>query len=741
MPKLVRTNSGVLEVKQHPELPLGARIRLRPLISLAGDGTISAIEVSGRTPSPFGRAMGDHTVAWQALVDAAHANLWGLPVDAAITWLRNTQQAVGHWMLVAGTQGMLLLRDLDDDIPGRRARLEDAAWRVEDHLRKAKEHLDASGAQQAAPSLAKALACHLAFLNYLPFATVEARSARGSHGSAEGWLRQLLVGWEIGRRKARADEEQARKDAKVATAAEQQAEADRQAQVARDVETLRAAREPTLRNTLWGLFDFAAAMRGANLEYVLNPGVATSVSAVVAQLNQLTADIKALAASLDPGTGMLTGAQRGQLEGIRDTARAVGTAPGYASIQDAAGLVRDGAAAFLDGQAEQQVRTKKRHANSAGDNLKLNAALTAAKETADTVTTAVAAAPERAARVLTATLLKHLRSVSAAYPDSVTDSGFLQPDAGTAAEVALRAAVARDYGTQLALPGAPEAAEKLYAAVSAAIRPAGVAIAASNAWVVAAGREPLVVTWDGGAAAGARLSINGRAGAPPGVAGMGSHTTAWVIECLALQRLLRDADTADVITSLQDAARDDLAGQVITLDRYLPADQVEGGQVALIFEAAADLFEATDPGEAARAFLRFRNLLPFATVDAGSRSGHGEDVNASEEASYDGKSLREAADLIEAALTDEAERDRMAKALAGTVSGLIDTSWPQHVLAAARKSKTRLSARAKALSDLSLDSSKQRDEKIKNDAAVTAATIRKLRREEHQRVYKAAHEP
>jgi hypothetical protein len=116
-------------------------------------------------------------------------------------------------------------------------------------------------------------------------------------------------------------------------------------------------------------------------------------------------------------------------------------------------------------------------------------------------------------------------------------------------------------------------------------------------------------------------------------------------------------------------------------------------------------------------------------------------VNASEEASYDGKSLGEAADLIEEALTDEAEHDRMAEALAGAVSDLVDTSWPQDVRAAARKSKTRLSERATALSKLSLDSSRQRDANIKNDAAETAAAIRKLRREEHQRVYEAAHKP
>jgi hypothetical protein len=743
-PKLTRTNSSVLIVAQHPDLGAGARIRLRPLISVVG-GTISGIEVSGRTPSPFGKSMGDHTVAWQVLVDSVHANLYAQPVAAAIARLRTAQDGVAGWMFTAGSLGMQLLRDIDDDIPGRRARLEDAAWWVNTHLDTARSQLAGATPERAAFPLAQALACHLAYLNYLPFATVRAKSERGSHGSAEGWHRGVLVAWETGRRKARADEEKARddwrkahNDASAVTPAELKAETARQARVAADTERLRAGQAPNLRDTLWSLFDVAAAMRAAQLEYVLNPGVATAVKQVVTNLNQLAGEVRQIAAELDPGTARLTTAQHDQLTRIRDAAAGISAAATDSSIIAAAGLLRDGVNTFIDGQSESQARTRRSRAASAADGQRVTAALTAAGETAAGLKTEVDAAPERAARVLTYLLHKHMRAVAAAYPDSVTDSEFLQPNASAAAISALMAAMQRDYRALLTMPAASPAVTTLTGKVAAEF--GTVTVAADNAWVAAAGRDPLVVTWDETAVGGARLIINGRAEAPPGVAGMGSHTTAWVQECLALRSLLRDAVSgAAVITIVQEAAEEDLSGQVITLDRALPADQLEGGQVALMFAAAADVLTAAEAGEAARAFLRFRNLLPFATVDAGSRAGHGEDEDTSLKDSYDKDSLDDAVGLVRAALLNEDEHKRMAAALGSAATNLVLNSWPDAVKTAAKKSRSRLKARSVLLSKQVLDSSKLRDDVIAADAAQTAAIIGKLRWEEHVRVYRTAH--
>src|SRR5579862_6621597 len=113
-PALARAGSSTLVEAEHPELPLGASIRLRPRVVLDSAGKVAKIEISGRTPSPFGGAMGDHTVSWQALVDAVHADLHGLLLATAISVLRAEHEARTEWMRTAGSDGMLLLRELDD---------------------------------------------------------------------------------------------------------------------------------------------------------------------------------------------------------------------------------------------------------------------------------------------------------------------------------------------------------------------------------------------------------------------------------------------------------------------------------------------------------------------------------------------------------------------------------------------------------------------------------------------------
>lgn len=743
VPRLTRADSSLLEVREHPDLPAGAQIRLRPLITITA-GRISGVEVSGRTPSPFGRAMGDHTVAWQALVDALHARLYGQEPRIAIGLLQNAQEGVSQWMGVPGSPGMLLLRELAEDIADRRPRLEDAASRVGTHLTAASAQLTGGNAAGVASALAKALACHLAYLNYLPFATVPAVSERGSHGSAEGHHRRKLVSWELERRKGRADEQSARDKAPTVTPEQQFAEGERRRLVTEATEVRRASVAVELNTTLWRLFDFTAAMREAHIEYVLNPGAADDLQAQVSLLAKLSDGLKVLAGELDPSSGYLTPEQRERLIVIEQTADNGKSSP-YGDVSRAAGKIKDAATLFLGGQAETQLRTRLGVAAKAAKDAKVSAALTLAREAADSVTAAVKAAPARASRVLSALLRKHMRTVATAYPDSVRDSAFLGLAPAAAALTVLEAAIRQQYQPRGSV--AENAIAKLRGDFGTDFDVTGIDIAASNEWVTDAGHEPLVITWN---LAGApdKFEINGRAEAPPGVAGMGSHTTAWITECMALNCLVAGARSdAEAVAALRTEVEHDLDGEVITLDRLLPADNLEGGQLVLMFAAVADALAATTPDLAARAFLRFRNLLPFATVDAGDRSGRGERKDATLADSYDRASLDVAAQLIAEAVREDDQHKRLAAALTAAAKELNvertkegANAWPEQVKTAAGKSSRRLSARSGILSKQHLiKGNDTRLAAIAEDASQSAEKIRSIRSAEHARVYDQAH--
>src|SRR5882724_4333408 len=125
---------GALKARKHPELPAGAKLRLRPLVRVDDKEKIAGIQVCGRTPSPFGAAMGDHTVAWRALVDSIVAQMYGKSVPDAIVTLASLQRHAADWMADPDSAGMQLLNQLGADIIKRSERLEDAAARFEEYL-------------------------------------------------------------------------------------------------------------------------------------------------------------------------------------------------------------------------------------------------------------------------------------------------------------------------------------------------------------------------------------------------------------------------------------------------------------------------------------------------------------------------------------------------------------------------------------------------------------------------------
>jgi len=723
------------------DLGRGAKVRLRPLITLDKDDRIDQVAICGRTPSPFGKAMGDHTVAWQAVVDEVHALLYGKTLTEATEALKDSHREASAWMKTRGTPGKQLLRHLEDNTP-RWNRLEDATFHATEHLGQAEVALDKTVKRR---ELAQALAYHLAYLNYLPFETVPARSARGSHGSAEGRHRGVLVAYELDRRAARAklEEEAAKaplpKDSEAMLTEEEEARL-REAERVSAEQAVRAERDRILTvkqgllNAQWAMFDFAAAFRAADLEYVLRPSAATNAVSAAKKIADLTADLKAIAKTLEAQGSAAFDTVRGKLASITQDADTLARTPGtFEAFAKAAGAIRDGSQALTSAAGEGTRALK-----SAGKKMAVSKTLTgpieAAADEAEYIAAAAKAAPGRAARVLGTLLRRHMTALAAAYPRSVTDGGLLGADHAASAYAQLyRKLQASEYGPGLG--AATAALAQLEKDFTAAFGTEAVEVGAGNAWVDDADSSALVVVWDSRTG---QMLVNGRAAAPDGVAGMGSHTTAWKLEVRSLNAIINGAiDEATRCTRLRVAVQDDLDGDVIQLDKFLPADQLEGNQLIDLFEAAANVIDAKEAEDAARCFLEFRNMLPFATVDEGDRAGHGEgssDITLM--GMYDKEALNGAADGVAEALKDEDLVERIALALNSAADRLkdemkdTDNTWPEVVRKAARAAAARLSKQSTSLGE-QLD-----DDELDEDAADgVAKRIKDTRWDEHQRVW------
>ncbi|MFD5383601.1 hypothetical protein ACFWMG_01250 [Streptomyces sp. NPDC127074] len=214
---------------------------------------------------------------------------------------------------------------------------------------------------------------------------------------------------------------------------------------------------------------------------------------------------------------------------------------------------------------------------------------------------------------------------------------------------------------------------------------------------------------------------------------MGSHTTAWVVEWLAADALASGAEggVPGVLAALQGQAVRDLKGQVMTLDWLLPTEQLLAGQLQNVFDTALDLFDATDVPAAATAYLTFRNLLPYATVDAGDRGGHGESMNASKEDLFDRKSLQTAAGLKSDELMDVRRRPASARALAKVARRLRTQANPDWALQA--DVRDAVAASIVRLTDASVELSGGVP-----DGPALAVLIEEVRSAEHDKAYRLA---
>jgi len=730
----------------HASLGKGIKVRLRPwILTESQGGTINRIAINGRTPSPFGKAMGDHTVAWQVVVDEIHARLYGQTVDAAMATLKAEHESASGWMKTRGTPGKLLLRELDDIAP-RWLRLEDATYYVNKHLQAA---VASSKADVKRRKLTLALAYHLAYLNYLPFGTVPAKSALGSHGSAEGTHRAALVTYEKGRRDARlkaAREKLERQAAKSPLPDEDgpelmQTDDPDPAEIERLEMERRAAAAPGLLTALWGLFDFSAALRESHLEYALLGSIAINAT-ISHDAIKTQYDLLIGIATKFRDDGAADDAQK-KLNAINTKATELQEKAVYEGFRYAAGLIRD-YSKDLTGTLLGSARTRKSVGGKIVVSERLNGAMTGATQTLEEIKLRATGAPGRAALVLSALLRRHLTALAAAYPNSVRDSGLLKPTAADAAYAKLAETV---RATPQYQAGGTKVGEVLTAlkdpflANFASSGTGTVAIATSESaddWIVDAGNSGLVVTWN---ATKHEMEVNGRAPAPEGVQGMGSHTTAWVLECQALNAIIGGAtDPVDVLYNLRGAVLEDLDGKVIKLDELLPAAQLEGNQLTSLFKSAADVLGATtDTGieAAARAYLEFRNLLPFATVDEGTRTGRGEGSSITMASLFDGDSLAEAAGNIADALKNAKQAQEIAAALMSASDELSeaakskDSKWPDEVKEAAKAAARRLAKRSKVLGNAITDKSGYDEDKANADRD----RIGRIRKAEHKLVY------
>ncbi|MER8187978.1 hypothetical protein [Kitasatospora sp. NPDC094015] len=732
-PSMGRTTSNL--VSERHQLPRMARVTLRPSLELSSGGLVERVVISAghRTPSPFGSRMGDHTVAWQAVVDAVRAVLHGLDLQAAVAALRDRQQKAAAWTTEPRSTGKTRLALLAD-APRRRMLLENSAFEVEFHLRAAETALGTKLTAAAVDSLERAVAHHLAFVNYLPFSTVPVPSARGSKGSGEGTYRKILLDVEAPDsgidRNAEVDDfaadenpdEVLGEDLKTAgNLVEDMGDAlddGEEESIEADSPPPGTGTSPTaLRDALWKLFSFEAALRAARTASALQPQTK-------AQLESKHQRLKAL---LTEALGQLDLRPQGQpFDGgashrVEEAKRIYGDAEKLrvefkedqekdsltllaSKVRDLARLMQDPSEGIPPGEVRKWHEV-------------LGSFRIPAQAAAETIINAATDALPNAAMVLAYLLHDHQLTVATAYPKSVDKAGFLTPVKPAAARAeeplpaASSAAVERlRVEITARAKQLPAAAKDLDALITATGKAHAALLAvtgmpefklAAKGWAADRADEALVVAYNATRTAqDPAIVVNGRAPAPRGVAGMGSHTTAWLVEVAAADAIA--AAPGNVVEAFRDAVAADLRSDVMRLDCLLPIDQLRGGQVRLLFDTAVKVLEAGTEKEAAAQYLRFRNVLPYATVDAGDRGGHGESLTAECADLFDVGSLRQAADLYRASLATVAELTAVADDLTTLGRSLASkpaAAWGKHAVVrdAVVACSARLAAQAAVL--------------------------------------------
>ncbi|MEV4393766.1 hypothetical protein [Nonomuraea sp. NPDC049607] len=614
------------------DLPAGAVVHLRPLVDLRGDAgpkKIAGVLISRlqRTPSPFGNRMGDHTTSWQGVVDSVRASLYGLTVKEAATALLSMQAAAQAQVSDPdGTARDLLMRleAVDaDDATSRVGPLENSARLVAEQCALA---LSEKNESKAAQALATAVAQHLNFLNHLPFSTVPPASARGSTGSGEGTYRGALLAYEV-------------KAAKLA------------AEKGTGAPKPRQSEQNEMRTALWKMFAFDASMRESYVEYALNPQSYGDVAKQYAELQSINTELDKALTAVATNKDRVTALQG--IPALLDRIEDVQKAPGiYQGMHRAAGALR---AKAEDARTRLQQPHTARRAESAKEAISSarNARILAeAGQVATDLKKIGDGAPEYAVVVLSDLLDRHLRVMAAAYPHAVTAAGLPEPVDGklgrAAAEMMVKqfeGALRKEYPELFPKRAVPDALPPLIESITARLadQPPITVEPKRTTWASEAADTNLVVDFD--SSLKESLVINGRAPAPPGVAGMGCHTTAWAIETQHANHLVSDATTGpQAVRALKEAVRKDLQSRIMELAALLPVEQIEGRQLASMFDEAAAVLNASDAPTAAMAYLSFRNLMPFATVNEGDRGGHAEKKDGGVDITFDRTAMKLAAD-------------------------------------------------------------------------------------------------
>ncbi|URM98121.1 hypothetical protein LUW76_29245 [Actinomadura madurae] len=722
------------DLRPRSDLGEGPKVRLRPQI-VVEDGKIARVLFGRqRTPSPFGGGrMGDHTVAWQALVDSVHALVHGLTVEQAIARVEARQKEVQAWMEskdrnVIGRRVFRLL----DDRSARKPLLEDAAGRVGKLIGDAKEawvkeqsttpppdegehaqpmpveqddqesikelisdaeKLDENAiletvestldtAEKAAPParavdlLAQAIAYHLAYLNYLPFATVPARSARGSKTSGEATLRSVLIGIEKYADPAKGlsaeefapppeDEsaqvvEGASEGSSTAPSSGREPSPPSGTSVRHGID-LDAVRD-SVKEALWGLFAFDAAIREAEVELFVLPGELERQKNECKKLDDQAKNLlkqfpqylhrpprtmrKGRPEVPEKPAPIISAEDRQEAldKIVKEISPIAQEKSNYSVVAALSQLLLEVVRWLRIGVSDPDnlftadyrklVDYEKGIASRRIELCGLTQELTAKAETG----------LQDAADILAYLLRDHQETVARAYPRSVMVTEFLgkqtEGDPAKAAtdrlilEIARGDLQGRDLNAEV-IARLKRQVEKAYRESGGDPKPAK-----TNRWAQSSKVPDVVASFgeDG------ELTITGRAPAPLGVEGMGSHTTMWAAELVALQWIVASAAPEEQarIQAIKGRVKDDLKGEVLELDYLLPADQLRSGQLHAVFDAAVRTLEAQRIESAAENYLRFRNLLPYATVDAGDRGGHGERKTRAVEKGFDRESLLQA---------------------------------------------------------------------------------------------------
>ncbi|MET7338572.1 hypothetical protein [Nonomuraea sp. NPDC005650] len=701
-----------MRAREHRGLPA---VHLRPAVLLSGENVWRVqISPSPRTPSPFGSRMGDHTIAWAVHLDVLKAEMYGKPIKEAVVVLQTAHDEATRWMAdPVGTQ-MKMLEWLSDH-DARVLRLEDSDFRTRKHLDAALQGMVAGRADEMVAALGPALAHHLAYVNYTPYATVRNLKDR-STGSAEAHYRRIIMQCE------RYYVDQAAKPQKMETEPVQPAQPPTMTRTGTVILRPEDFEEPTpppdlpaVKAALWRMFSFDAALRETGLNYALSQAAAMQPRNDSRKLGQLAVQMMK---HLDKRTSFtldVSGIEQ-QAKALTEKLRGEGA---QQHLFKAAQTIKNVAANLVFADPEVYAYNKKL----------INKYLALAKGETQGETTKANDSTDRFVKIMSYLLHEHQRLCSLAYPQSVSHSEFLSPTPGEAAMAELKAQLAKLYPK---LKFNTEAGTQLLALLKAELdrMPRLPAVDQVKGWVSDDTGDPLVVTFVDRQGA----DINGRPPAPAGVAGMGCHTTAWVIQSTAVKKLLeRRANNEDGLAVLEEAIEADLASELIKLDRYLPLAQLEGGQLGAMFQAAFDTITDATAGESAASYLTFRNLLPFATVDAGDRGGHGESLNATEPQTFDAKALGTTLELLREERTQTPKQ--IAKRLRAVADELEDeltlegdTHWSadHRITAAVEDSVDRLREEADLL--------------MAGQVADATALIKQTRQNEHHRLYLQAHQ-